>query len=298
MFVMSVAATKGGVGKTTIAANLGGLLADIGYRVLLIDADVQPSLSRYFALSHTAEHGLMNMVTSGILTLDCISHVKLPPDAYKGTHLAPQGCLHIVMSDTGDGKLQDWLAGRLDTLIRIRMAIQNAAIEGQYDIAIIDTQGAIGHLQDAAVNAADMVISPASPDIISAREFIDGTRKLLERHESVAALGLTVPVIKAVINRIEKTVDSRAMAQVIRQQFLELRGRVNVIETTLPAAVAYRKAATARVPVHWIDTKAGTHMHQLMWELIPSLEGKTALGFEQLARQVQQSNVVKEGAAE
>ena len=54
MFVFGVVATKGGVGKTTIAANLGGLLADIGYRVLLIDADVQPSLSRYFALSHHA----------------------------------------------------------------------------------------------------------------------------------------------------------------------------------------------------------------------------------------------------
>ncbi|MBS0468290.1 MAG: ParA family protein [Proteobacteria bacterium] len=41
MLVIGVLATKGGVGKTTIAANLGGLLADIGYRVLLIDADAQ-----------------------------------------------------------------------------------------------------------------------------------------------------------------------------------------------------------------------------------------------------------------
>ena len=55
MFVFGVVATKGGVGKTTVAANLGGLLADIGYRVLLIDADVQPSLSRYFALAHDAD---------------------------------------------------------------------------------------------------------------------------------------------------------------------------------------------------------------------------------------------------
>ena len=42
---------KGGVGKTTLTANLGALLADMGLRVLLIDADVQPSLSKYFPLA-------------------------------------------------------------------------------------------------------------------------------------------------------------------------------------------------------------------------------------------------------
>lgn len=285
MFVLSVAATKGGVGKTTIAANLGGLLADIGFRVLLIDADVQPSLSRYFAISHQAEHGLTKMVTSGSLTSDCISHIQLPPPGYTGTHPAPQGCLHIVTSDASDGKLQDWLAPRLDRLVRIRIAIHNPAMEGEYDITIIDTQGAIGHLQDAAINAADMIISPASPDIISVREFIDGTNKLLERHESAKALGQAVPPIKAVINRIENTIDSRAMATLVRQEFQAMQSEatgeaVSVLDTMLPAVVAYRKAATARVPVHWLDQKkAGTSMHRLFWELIPDLKGKTAPGF-------------------
>lgn len=43
MFIITVLASKGGVGKTTTAANLGGLLHDIGFRTLLIDGDIQPS---------------------------------------------------------------------------------------------------------------------------------------------------------------------------------------------------------------------------------------------------------------
>ena len=51
---LTVTSTKGGVGKTTLTANLGGLLADLGLRVLLIDADVQPTLSSYYPLSARA----------------------------------------------------------------------------------------------------------------------------------------------------------------------------------------------------------------------------------------------------
>ena len=67
------------------------------------------------------------------------------------------------------------------------------------------------------------------------------------------------------------------MSQLIRNQFLEMRGRVNVLNTQIPQAVAYKKAATAQVPAHWIDpVKAGDNMHSLLWELIPNLVEKYA----------------------
>ena len=147
MITFGVVATKGGVGKTTIAANLGGLLADIGYRVLLVDADVQPSLSRYFEVAHEAEHGLTKMVMDGVLTAECVSTIELPPSSFPGDQdrLNKQGgALHLVRSDTRDGKLQDWLSNRLDRLVRIRMAIKQTPLSANYDVAIIDTQGAVG----------------------------------------------------------------------------------------------------------------------------------------------------------
>jgi chromosome partitioning related protein ParA len=44
MKVISIISTKGGVGKTTLTANLGGCLSAMGKKVLMIDADPQPSL--------------------------------------------------------------------------------------------------------------------------------------------------------------------------------------------------------------------------------------------------------------
>lgn len=49
MLVISIISTKGGVGKTTTTANLGGFAADAGLRVLLLDLDVQPTLSSYYS---------------------------------------------------------------------------------------------------------------------------------------------------------------------------------------------------------------------------------------------------------
>lgn len=290
MLAIAAISTKGGPGKTTTMANLGAFLADLGYRVLLVDADIQPALTRYFRLSYEAPSGLTEMVMRGALLDGCISHVELPPAGFKGDDSVLNkrgGILHLVRSDTQrlmpdgtfqyDGALQEWLANRLDRLVRIRMAIRSERIQERYDIILIDTQGAVGHLQDAAVNASDMLVIPTRPDILNAREFTTGTLALMDRHESSANMGFAVPAMKAFINQDKKTVDSRAWSKNIRDQFLTLRGRVHMLQATLPDATAFARAATAQVPVHWIDpVRAGDVMHRFAWELIPSLEGTFA----------------------
>jgi len=276
MITFTVVSTKGGVGKTTFAANFGGLLADFGMRVLLIDADVQPSLSRYYYVDKRAPFGLTEIMQKGVITPECISTLKLPPPQFDGKvrpALHSDGRLDLVVSDAPEGTLQHWLQPRVDRGARLKMAIRTPAVADSYDVVIIDTQGAVGHLQDAAVLAADILISPVSPDTLTVREFSTGTLELLDRLEPSSHIGMTLPPMKAVLYRTEHTADSRAIAKLIRDQFIKFRGRVTVLDINVPAAVAYKKAATAQMPVHWIDTKASDTMHRLCWELMPQLDG-------------------------
>ena len=73
MIKFTVISTKGGVGKTTLTANLGALLADMGLRVLMIDADVQPSLSKFYPLNDPKPAaGLTEVMVRGEITGSCI----------------------------------------------------------------------------------------------------------------------------------------------------------------------------------------------------------------------------------
>ncbi len=65
----------------------------------------------------------------------------------------------------------------------------------------------MGPLQDAAALAADILISPITPEILSAREFKDGTMELLDQLEPSSALGPTLGLMKAVIYRQDRTND-------------------------------------------------------------------------------------------
>ena len=179
-----------------------------------------------------------------------------------------------------EGNLPHWLLNRIDRGFRLRFALQSPAVAGAYDCVLIDTQGAVGPLQDAAVLAADILVSPITPEILSAREFKDGTMELLDRLEPGSALGATLGPMKAVIYRQDRTADARVIASGIRDDFIKLKGRVSVLDTVVPHAKAYKEAATLRVPVHrherrrdGVTPSACTVMHQLAWELIPSLQG-------------------------
>ena len=273
MITFTIASTKGGVGKTTLTANLGALLADMGLRVLLVDADVQPSLSKYFPLSPPQPlAGLTDVLVRGEVVAASITPTVFPN-------------LHLVASDDPEGRLPNWLLGRIDRGFRLRHALRAGLVPSAYDCVLIDTPGAIGPLQDAAVMAADVLVSPITPEILSAREFRDGTMELLARLEPGSALGAPPAPVKAVIYRQDRTADARLIVAGIALEFDRPNERVSLLRTVVPHAKAYKEAATLRVPVHQHERRregtmpsAWSVMHCLAWELMPSLRGVLADG--------------------
>lgn len=263
MIKMTIVSTKGGVGKTTLTANLGGILADFGYRVLLIDADPQPTLSSYYHIKHRAPYGLTHFLIHSSIN-DVISQTAIEH-------------LDIILSEDPEGKLRDWIRDAVDGRVRLRHIL--TCLDHQYDFVLIDTQGAVGPLQDAAVAAADFMLSPIPPEILSAREFVRGTVAMIQRLQPMARMGAPIGPLRGVIYRQDRTIDARNIAEELRKaSFIPSKGAITILDTVIPNAVAYREAATQKLPVHRFEKQckgpgasAKQTMLSLARELIPNL---------------------------
>ncbi|MBN9100729.1 MULTISPECIES: ParA family protein [unclassified Pseudonocardia] len=182
MKVVSIINHKGGVGKTTLTANLGAGLAARGHKVLLLDLDAQASLTVSFFTQNEWTDGLLPTRTikhwyDGIGTddaLDSPAQLVASPPRVQDKLSRSKGHLDIIASHRDLSDVETLLAAQLindpdrfpDLHGRLRTALAHKSL-GEYDIVLIDCAPNFGLIAKNAVAASDMLLIPTKPDYLS-----------------------------------------------------------------------------------------------------------------------------------
>jgi chromosome partitioning protein len=177
---------KGGVGKTTLVHNLGYILADKGYRVLLIDADPQMNLTAaVYGLSTSVEYSTdeeskwsknvqMYISLSEYINVELkrqTCHKKIFRKVMQGDQA---GYVDLISGAINLANIESDLYGiiknknefTMDVPFQFEQAIKKN--RGEYDFILIDTSPSASSIINALIMmTTDYFITPVSPTFFS-----------------------------------------------------------------------------------------------------------------------------------
>ena len=222
----TVANQKGGVGKTTTAANIAVLLAHRRQRTLVIDTDPQCALTRQLGLGDRALGvNLVDVLAGRAVAHDAIVTAVHGVDVIPGA----RELAGVEMSLVGELGRERFLHDALEPVL------------DSYDQVVIDTPPNLGLLTVNALVCADRVIAPVSAEDEGAVHGIvelKGTIAKLER------LGVSSPALFAVMTRwVPQRLSSQTVETALTALDFPPAGRIRL----RAAAVAH--AANTRVPL-------------------------------------------------
>ena len=148
--IVAVASGKGGVGKTTVAANLSAALAQKGNKVLVVDTDTGlRNLDILFGVQSVIVYDMTDVCSGSIDLMDACYHYEDYGELY-----------FLPASQTIEQE-------DLDTETFYRM-IKTAA--KSFDFVVLDCPAGIETGLKNALSAADITLTVVTPDFASLRD--------------------------------------------------------------------------------------------------------------------------------
>jgi septum site-determining protein MinD len=243
--VVTVTSGKGGVGKTTLAANLGVALAMQGQRVVVIDADVGlRNLDVMLGLENRIVYDLVDVIEDRCRLRQAMVRDKRLPELF----LLPAA------------QTRDKSAVQPADMLRICDSLRE-----QHDFILIDSPAGIEQGFRYAVAPADTILVVTNPEVSAVRD-ADRVIGLVEAEEKGPA--------RLVINRIKPNLVRRGemlgIADVVELLSIDLIGIVPEDQSILMAANRGQPLAFSR------DSSLAGHAfhniaHRLLGEDVPFL---------------------------
>lgn len=238
MRVLTIANQKGGVGKTTTTVALGGLAAEQGQRVLLLDLDPHGSLSSYFR----QDPDTLVLSTFTLfqehknLTRESVTRL-IQPTHFKHIDILPAATALATLERQSIG--QDGMG--------LVLARALAQIYHDYDWVLIDTPPLLGVLMVNALAACHYLVIPVQTEFLALKglERMVNTLTMMGKSRKKALGYSIVPVMYD-----RRTQASVTSLRTIRNTYLE-----RVWPGHIPIDTKFRDASKAGLPPHLFDEK-------------------------------------------
>ena len=252
-YVISISNGKGGVAKTTTSIALGSSLAEMGYRVLLIDLDHNANLTL----------GLGDLpVQAETFSKDLFTELRDQPikclkSGYKNLDIIPSNG-NMVSFDSRTLSIHN-------SAMVLRLTIKSS-LPSSYDFILIDCPASLGYLTINALTASDLLIIPTQAEFFSAY-----------------ALQTMFSLIRDIRQKNNPDLKYRILVTLLD---LRLRDHINILDqlkkylgdslykTMVSVDTNFRKSHTNGVPINYLSptSRGALQFRELAQEIIKELE--------------------------